>query len=272
MDIIIIGGQKCGTTALFSFLSKHPQIRGSKSKELDFFSYEHHFNKGIEYYEQQFPKVFFRKKRNIKYLEASPSYILDEDPHKTAIRIYEYNPEVRLILLVRNPINRAFSAWQMYRQRFYSGRENWWIDWVKHHKPEVDTRNIKRRKPEEYNNFDLFIKNEISTITKDEAIECPVLSLGHYADGLTKYLKIIPKEQLLIIKSEEMLQNTPKVLSEITQYLGLKKYDWKNYSNKKVFEGNYSNTNITERTFDDLSAFYSSSNLKLMELTGINYN
>ncbi|MBU2919810.1 sulfotransferase domain-containing protein [Winogradskyella psychrotolerans] len=239
VDFFIIGGQKCGTTALHSFLINHPQIKGgSKQKELDFFAYEKLFNKGLSNYHSKFNKNIKEKilLKKTFFLDSSPSYLLDENPEITSSRIYEYNAKGKVIVLVRNPIERSFSAFQMYKKRYFERDRNWWVKWVKERGG--DTNNIIKRKEAEFNNFNLFIKNEICAREKGLKIECPVLKNGEYSKSINLYRNKF-KSNFLLIQNEEMHKNTTSTLVKVSDFLNIKPFDWSIFSDKKVFEGSY---------------------------------
>lgn len=269
VDIIIGGFQKCGTTALHSFLSKHPKVIGSNPKEVDYFNFDVKFNKGVDYYHSHFDhKPKFSKLRGYKYMEASPSYFTELNKGKTPERIYEYNKKVKLICLVRNPVDRAFSAWNMYKKRYETGEGNWWDKWMIKRNGKIPD-NIIRRSKEEFDNFDLFISNEINAINERKKIECKVLDLGFYSKGILAYRKYFT-ENLLILKNETLNLNTSEELMKIANFLALEDFDWNVFQNEKIFEGNYSGSPDVS-TINLLDDFYLESNKKLFELTGVNY-
>ena len=105
-DFIIIGVQKGGTTSLFNYLSQHPQISLSRVKEVHYFDVGYQF--GVEWYQQFFP---LEKDRHGKLVgEASPYYIFHP---LAAQRIKQDLPSIKIIILLRNPIVRAYSNFQM---------------------------------------------------------------------------------------------------------------------------------------------------------------
>jgi len=280
VNFLIAGFQKCGTTALYEFIKNHPEVIGPKHKELDFFNYDVNYNKGIASYHSNFRyKYFLYKLRDYiflkssssceyKFFEASPSYINDKNIYITANRIYKYNKKVKIIVLVRNPIDRAFSAWNMYRKRFFEGNINWWFNWVEK-RTGVKSKAIRRQQIE-YKDFNLFIKKELETIEKNDKIECPVLSNGHYYNGIKEFKKKF-KDQVLIIKSEELYSKTSMELKRIAKFLNLSNYNWEKFDGIKVFEGKYEER-IDSETYKILKAHYKESNNKLFRLTGINYD
>jgi hypothetical protein len=95
-----IGVQKCATTWLYDILLDHPNVALSKRKELDFFSY--HFGRGYQWYEEQFPA----DRHGCLVGEISPSYFIDANVPE---RLQAYAPEAKIIVSLRDPIERAVS-------------------------------------------------------------------------------------------------------------------------------------------------------------------
>jgi hypothetical protein len=112
-DFLLLGAQKAGTTALYEYLRRHPQITGPSWKEVSFF--DRHWARGESWYRGNFPNL--ARTRGKLVGEASPSYVL----HPLAPqRVQELVPDARLIVLVRNPVDRAFSQ---YNHEVALGRE-----------------------------------------------------------------------------------------------------------------------------------------------------
>ncbi len=268
VNLIISGTQKCGTTALYSFLSSHPKVIGSKGKEIDFFNYKENYNKGTKYYHSRFKQPLLHGIRGFKFFDASPSYLNDGDVLKTANRIYDYNSEIKIISLVRNPIYRAYSAWNMYRNRYYDGRSTWWFDWVEHRTGEKSNAIVRSK--EEYDDFLTFITRELECLALNIAIECNVLRQGNYYNGI-QIFKNIFKNNYVIIENEDLKSNTSSELKRIGEFLNLKAYNWEKFDNVKIFKGDYE-SKINEEALHLLKNYYNNANEKLFNLTGINYN
>ncbi|HDY74541.1 MAG TPA: sulfotransferase [Euryarchaeota archaeon] len=113
-NLIIIGAQKCATSALHYYLGLHPQIFMSKQKELDFFIGERSWGKGISWYKSHFTGTFKI------YGEASPNYTVHPLYKEVPARMYSLVPEAKLIYLVRDPLERIVSH---YVHRLASGKE-----------------------------------------------------------------------------------------------------------------------------------------------------
>lgn len=267
VDVLIVGFQKCGTSAVHSFLSKHPKIIVSKPKELDFFNYDENFNKGYPFYHSFFKKPIFPSLRGFHFLESSPSYIVDQNVLTTTKRIKKYNPEIKIIAIVRNPIYRAFSAWNMYRNLYIETNKNWWIEWVLKNGGSIE--NVIRRTEEEFYDFLIFLQNEIKAIENNKKIECPILKNGLYSKGI-KIFKQEFKENFKIFSNENLNTNTGEVLKKIGGFINLKPFDWYQFNSDKYFKGNY-NYSLKEDEKSLLYNYYKNSNEELRELTNIHY-
>ena len=109
IDFIIIGVQKAGTTALDTYLRKHMEIEMGEIKEVHFFDNDKYFiNEKIDY--KEYHKYFNFSCDKKVFGETTPIYIWWKDSIK---RIFNYNKNIKLIIILRNPINRAFSHWNM---------------------------------------------------------------------------------------------------------------------------------------------------------------
>jgi hypothetical protein len=267
IDIFIVGGQKCGTTALHNFLSKHRNIKSGTQKEIDFFSYSKLYDKGFDYYHSLYKTNIYEKLfLNKKFIDASPSYLADCIPEKTVKRIYNYNKNAYIIILVRNPIERAFSAYNMYKQRFLKGRKGWWFDWTK--KRGLDTSDIMARNSESYSSFENFIEEELKFLDKHKKIECSVIPQGKYIHNINEYEKVF--KNTLVFSNEELNANTDSSLLKITQFLNIKEFKNKSFDGEKIFKGDYDEV-ITPKAFKILNHYYKETNNQLLEKYNVNY-
>lgn len=114
-DFIIIGAMKCGTSSLYHYLSIHPEVEMSEIKELDYFVAENNFDKGEEWYSAQFTR------EGKIHGEASPNYSKAHFFKKVPERMHALVPDVKLIYLVRDPVERIISH---YTHNYGEGREN----------------------------------------------------------------------------------------------------------------------------------------------------
>src|SRR4051812_25233833 len=114
VDFVIGGTQKGGTSALDAFLRQHPEIcMPADIKEVHFFDREELFAGGNPDYEK-YHAHFQCQPQHRAIGEASPIYMYW---HSAPPRIWKYNPRMKWILILRNPVDRAYSAWNMERNR-----------------------------------------------------------------------------------------------------------------------------------------------------------
>lgn len=189
INFIIAGTQKGGTTALDYYLRKHPEIGMGNSKELHFFDNEFNFKSSQVNYSEYHNSFNFKDKKTT-YGEATPIYMYWEPCCK---RIKEYNPDIKLIFILRNPITRAFSHWNM----------------------EFDRK-------EEIEPFNYAIKNESNRIKEALPLQHKVYSYqdrGNYSKQIKRFKEHFNENQLLFIKYEEFKNNQETILKEIFRFL-----------------------------------------------------
>lgn len=260
-DFLIIGAQKAGTTALFHYLKMHPNIKASNPKEIHFFNCDNRFARGYDFYHSFFPQ---KTSGTDKTFEASGSYLAHG---RAPERIFKYNPALKLIVLVRDPAERAFSAWNMYRKRYTMNR-NWFFDeWVASCcNPD---REFIKRNPDRLFNFSDYITDELRGIHtgKGTAMEAPVTPQGLYYLHLSKYLAWFRRDQILVIKSENFLKATRATLKKIELFLDIAAHDWDASNLAPVFEGQYSEV-IDRGARKMLDDFYRQDSENLFNLLG----
>ncbi|WP_431156535.1 sulfotransferase family protein [Winogradskyella poriferorum] len=108
INTFIIGAQKAGTTSLYDWLGQHPLIDAPKEiKDYHFFSEDGIFSKGYEHIES-----FYRLRGSEIRLHSAVNYLYFDE--LCAKRIHDYNPEANLIICLRNPVDRAISAYKYF--------------------------------------------------------------------------------------------------------------------------------------------------------------
>ncbi|MEP6486115.1 tetratricopeptide repeat protein [Microcoleus vaginatus GB2-A3] len=236
-NFIIIGSQRCGTTSLYTYLAQHPQILTPIKKEMDFFSW--HFDRGIDWYLAHFPPM----PPGEQFLtgEASPSYF---DSREAPARLYSLFPEAKLIVLLRNPVDRAIS--QFYR---LTG-----LNW-------------------EARSLDRAISDEVERLNQNPEYiigEEPgnYLARGRYIEFIKNWRNLFPKEQLLILKSEDFYAGTAGTLKQVLEFLDLPEYQLSEYQNANP--GSYQPVNQSVR--DWLRNYFRPYNQQLEEYLSRDFN
>lgn len=136
--------------------------------------------------------------------EATPEYL--HIPQAPA-GIRRYKPTIKLIALVREPAERAYAAWNMYRKM-----GEWW---PLIYAPQRETRP-----------FALVVADELDELRRGKASVDPAyVGRGLYADQLERYLALFPREQLLVLDSAELQTDTAVALERVLQFLDLPSFD-----------------------------------------------
>jgi len=191
VDFVVAGAQKGGTTALDEYLREHPELSLPKRKELHFFDTDRYFEKEpVDY--GPYHAAFSRGPSHRLLGEVTPAYLYWPT---AAERIARYNPAMKLIVVLRNPVTRAFSQWNMARQ---TGRE--WLSFL----------DAMKAEPE-----------RIRTMPLEKAKRYTYVERGFYAQQLKRLWRYFPREQTLIFKSEDLLAAPAAVLARIADFLDI---------------------------------------------------
>jgi len=247
-DFLIIGAQKAGTTALFSYLRRHPTILGPWWKEVSFF--DRHFARGPHWYRGQFPTRAHRRLVNRRHHaealagEASPGYLFHPDAPKRAAALL---PRARLIALLRNPIDRALSH---YHHEVALGREPLSFEAAIAQEPERMRGELERMRDPTYFSHAWW--------------NFTYLARGDYAPQLDRWLAVFPREQLLVLATDELLAQPASTYARVLEFLGAPPYELDSYP--LVFERDY--LEMDPATRRRLADVFAESNRRLYELLG----
>lgn len=263
---IVIGTQKGGTTAIYNYLSYHPGVVCPRNKEIEFFGCDRRYKKGIEFYLSHFPRSSPGNKGKIT-LDFTPHYL--GSSAKSAPRIHQYNPHIKLIALLRNPIDRAYSAWQMYR-KYRQQNQDWFFKWVGRCEGKDHCAEYVPRPAHFGQNFDQDVRDEMAAIASGHAIEMPMLPQGCYAERLQPYFELFSRENLFIAASEEFRAETRSMLQRVEAFLSLAPYDWSDKEVRPRFQGQYLETpSARERAL--LNDFYLPHNQRLYVMLDVDF-
>ena len=257
-DFLIIGTQRGGTTSLYNYLMDRPGVGPASVKELHFFDKK--FHKGLPWYRAHFPtklqKTLFQYAHNQVFVtgEASAYYLFH--PHAPK-RVAQTLPHVKLIALLRNPIDRAYSQ---YNFEVELGRETLsFEDALEREEERIAKEKEKILADERYVSFD---HSRFSYLAR-----------GIYVDQLRAWLDFFPREQFLLLKSEDFYTDPAATLVQVSEFLNLpelepyereRQYKQYNYNNTP-----YSKMDSTTRKW--LVEYFRPHNLRLYEFLGINF-
>lgn len=242
LDFLIIGAQKCGTTSLFHYLAQHPGIMRPKKKEIHYFDFN--YDKGTDWLFSFFPDKI-KKPTKILLGEATPYYFVH--PHVPA-RVHQLYPDVKLIALMRNPVERAYSH---YHGRVRNGFE-------------------KRSFAEAVRNEEQRLAGEYGRMVNDEHYHSPLfqnfsyLARGRYYEQIMNWLEYFDLSNFLFIKSEDFFSDPGKTYLRVLKFLDIPEFS-PDFS-IKFRQASYNRMGPDIRM--ELNSYFAEHNEKLISLLG----
>ncbi|MCU1429181.1 MAG: sulfotransferase family protein [Actinomycetia bacterium] len=240
-DFMIIGAARAGTTSLYVYLAQHPDVRVPVRKEINFF--DQRFALGPDWYRAQFP--LGGAGRRWKTGEATPYYL-----HHPRVpeRVRETVPDVRLVVLLRDPVERAFSHYRLLVRRTKENRS-----------------------------FAQIVDEELTMIERTGGLvaddadnrrtkrEYAIVDRGRYAEQLERWLAVFPRDQLLVLRSEVLFGDPVRTYARALEFVGLAPFGDADFRARNASTPATMDDGVRER----LTAFYAPSNQRVRELVGI---
>lgn len=212
---LIIGAQRSGTTSLFRYLTEHPVVLRPLGKESHYFDL--HYGRGVRWYRGRFP-FSYRLRSGAMTLDASPYYLLHPLAPQRAAQLL---PGVKLLAILRNPVERAFSH---YQKAVREGREALsFADAIDREAERLAGEEERLRSEPNYYSFNHHC--------------CSYTLRGRYVDQLRRWVEHFPRERLMVVQSERMFREPAAVTAEVHQFLGLRPHLLKRYT--EFYRGNH---------------------------------
>lgn len=198
--VVIAGFQKCGTSALHEMLITHPDVSGACmdpgdpdhfSKEVHFFDRPDRFQKGIDWYKERFVQP------SVHTIDATPEYIRSPDVIK---RMASTLPNAKIILLMRDPVERAYSAWNHWLQS---------PDW---------------KVPLPDKGFDDNIAVELDLYKQNRIQASSMLVRGFYVVHIANLYRYYQPDQVYLGYSTHLNDDQDGELAKLFAFLGLQNY------------------------------------------------
>lgn len=186
IDFCIIGAQKSGTTSLARYLEAHPAVYLAPVKEVHFF--DRHYERGLDWYEQQFA----RAPEGARVGEATPMYLFEP---AAAARLADAAPAARLIAILRNPVDRAYS--------------HYWHTRARGHEP-LELRDAIAAEPERLTSDDVEVRGRYAYVGK-----------GRYFEQLERYAEHFPREQLHVALFDDLVSAPDALFAGVCAHLGV---------------------------------------------------
>jgi len=202
VDFFIVGAPKSGTTSLYHYLDQHSDINMSIVKEPNYFSAEELKRQDLYYKSKiistidEYDKLFKNQKGNQLLGEASVSYLFYPD---VAGKIKLYNPNAKIIILLRDPIERAYSHHNMDRRLGY-------------------------------------VKDDLSNIINDSSVMNHSLyyqqyiQLGQYYTQVKNYIDVFGRDNVCVMLYDDLKENNKDLTDKVISFLKLKEYDGIDYN------------------------------------------
>lgn len=241
-DFLIIGGVRCGTTSLYYNLCHHPSVEKAAYDEIGFFDDNYHL--GLNWYRSMFPTknkmdAIRKKTGNCITGEDTPFYIWNKDAVK---RIKNLLPKIKLIVILRNPADRAYSN---YHLSLREGTEK--RSFENAIKQDIEFINNKKDKKEELTNQDF----KTSYIAK-----------GLYFDQLKTWFKMFDENQICTIFTEDLQKDPEDTMKKIFGFLQLPDFLIERFERQKMTNYNEMNDDVRK----DILQYYEPYNKQLSEL------
>jgi Sulfotransferase domain len=195
VDFLIIGAGRSGTTTIFQYLEQHKQVCFSRIKEIHYFSIDELYNRTENYYHSFFDSTIHTK----IYVSADTYLFITE---KAIKRIFDYNPKIKILIMLRNPVERTFSGYNYAINNGYLKKDT---------------------------SFLQSIENEQDILEKTSSIEeknnlCNAYqSLYHF--HIKRWLEIFPKENFIFLKTKNLKNNSSQLLSELSSFLEIDAFE-----------------------------------------------
>lgn len=211
VGFLIIGAQKAGTTSLFEYLRRHPQVHMAPQKEIGFFSSEVNYRRGWEWYESMAtssaPDGAVCGEATVGYMSGTvdtrgddgATYALPEMPREEIVphRIRTHLPDAKLIAVLRDPVERCYSH---YRMSVLGGLEQRSFEEAIGAMLEPDQ-----------------LEQDRATITGSNGY----IARGEYFRILSGYWRTFPAEQLMVVFSRDLKTETADVLARAFAFVGV---------------------------------------------------
>jgi hypothetical protein len=242
---IIVGAQKGGTSSLYLYLSSHPRILPASRKEVHFFDLYH--SRGVKWYRSHFPTTRTLERSGAITGEASPYYLYH--PH-AAQRIAEVVPDAKLIVCLRNPVDRAISH---YWHTFRRGSETL---------PMEEAFRMERER----------VHSEKRKLSEDDAYYSEshqhhsYLERGIYVDQLSRYTELFDRANILVLRSEDLFRDTQNTYDRVLSFLGVPPQRLADQRARNL--GEYRGETKPE-VKEELAKFFEPHNKRLYEFLGL---
>jgi hypothetical protein len=251
-DFLVIGAQKAGTTSLYAYLSTHPDILPAAHKEIHYFDLN--YGEGERWYRAMFPTrrriatVGRDGSRRVVTGEASPYYLFHP---LAAARAAQTLPDARLIVLLRDPVQRA---WSHYRHEVRAGRER------------LGFADALAAEPARLAGAEAALRAGLANAATVAHRTSSYIARGRYAQQLRRWLEHYPRESLLVVQAEDLFEAPVREFGRVVAHLGVVGMAQPRF---EVFNAGRVTTPMDPDVQAELTAVFREPNAELADLLGI---
>lgn len=185
-NFFVVGAQKAGTTSLYVHLKRHPQVFLPSHKELRYFQPEHRDSVTLDLY-----RTLYAGAKGYKAIgEVSPYYLVDP---LVPARIREVAPGARIIIVLRDPVERAYSHYGNYRRSYYDPAESF----------REAVGRYENRSAREWHLSQEYIED------------------GLYYAQVRRYLDTFGRDQVLVLLFDDLAENPSELIARVAQHIGV---------------------------------------------------
>ena len=211
---LVIGAQKSGTTSLHAYLARHPAVLAAAKKETEYFNRS--YAEGERSYLACFPlalrAVVVRLRRGVwpAVGEATAAYIFDP---RVPERVHAFDPRMKLIAVLRDPVDRAYSHYQME------------VRWGRDTLPFDEA--LEHEKVEVARELALIAERPLE---RGDGFPSSYVARGRYAEQLERWLCFFPPSRLLVLTSDELLSEPAETMARVARFLGIPEHRESSYA------------------------------------------
>ena len=246
---LVIGAQKAGTSSLHHYLSENPAVLTARVKEVQYFT--KYYARGEAWYRAQFPLVTHeyaaRRRLGVSPAVGEATAACLFDP-RSPERVHAFDPEMKLIAVLRDPIERAYSAFQM---ELRWGRETGTFEEA-----------LDREDAELPGVLERMLANP--SLGVSSGLGRSYVARGLYADQLERWLRLFDREQLLILMSDDLDDDPAGTLSRAAGFLGVPEWHASEYPRRGVQKY----AAMAPETRERLAQTFAAHDRRLVELLG----
>ncbi|WP_171022183.1 sulfotransferase domain-containing protein [Thalassotalea litorea] len=248
-NFMVLGARYSGTASLVKLINEHPKLHGTCQSQIHYFDgglfpEKDNFLKGENWYRAHFPMRKEMPQGHLAY-EASTFYSFHP---LAAKRLHDLLPKVKLIFVLRNPVDRAI---HQYRDAKRHNRE---------YLPLINALQIEEKR------LAWTLKNK--DYKSGTFIHATYKTRGHYQEQIARYLELFPKEQIKLVSIEELTRHPNKVIGEIYRFLGVEN------TTRKIDSINLPQVNLEHESDvrNYLQDYFSRRNQAFYEFSGKSFN